>query len=99
MKKKINKTNKLRQLFKERGRVGLTCYDAVRYTGYHRLSAFVHDEIKRGVPIQSQYEKNNEGRPYKRYWLDPAANDPFYEQRKSADTDQSSSADSIKKSD
>ena len=89
-----NKSMKLWALFKARGRTGLTCYDSVKYTGYHRLSAFVHVMKGAGYNIQSQWEKDRDGYAYKRYWLEEASNDPEYEQKKSATTDQSNSANS-----
>ncbi|MDG9729094.1 hypothetical protein OXI21_01485 [Ignatzschineria sp. RMDPL8A] len=93
---KKDKTQRLWGLFLTRGRVGLTCYDAVMYADYHRLAAYVHAKIAAGVPIQSLWETDADGNRYKRYWLEPAANDSDFRQRKSADTDQSSSANSRK---
>ncbi len=93
---KKDKTQRLWELFLTRGRVGLTCYDAVMYADYHRLAAYVHAKIAAGVPIQSLWETDSDGNRYKRYWLEPAANDSDFRQRKSADTDQSSSANSGK---
>ena len=91
MKKGI-KTAKLWELFRKRGKAGLTCYDSVKYAGYHRLSAFVHVMKGAGYNIQSQWEKDRDGNSYKRYWLEEASNDPEYGQKKSATTDQSNSA-------
>lgn len=89
-----NKGMKLWALFKTRGRTGLTCHDSVKYAGYHRLSAFVHIMKGAGCNIQSQWEKDEDGNSYKRYWLEEASNDPEYRQKKSATTDQSNSANS-----
>ena len=83
---KKDKTQRLWELFLERGRVGVTCYDAVMYADYHRLAAYVHAKIAAGVPIQSLWETDEDGNSYKRYWLEPAANDSDFRQRKSADT-------------
>ena len=89
--KKGTKSERLWHLFKERGKEGLTCHDAVMYAGYHRLAAFVFEMKGKSYSIESQWEKDPDGYPYKRYWLEEAANDG---QRKSADTLDGRSANS-----